>query len=146
MRLIQFISVIFILFILACNNNTNIENNTDKAKPVNALLPTDVTVRHLFPFHPQDEEWIKSFDYTKFIEDITSAAKEEKIKVYDFFGTYEINKIPMSMADLQINLTGGVDTVYIEDTETLDMQVKIIERGYPQEEINQIFFQRRMVS
>lgn len=139
MRILQIFSVIFIFLITACNNTSN-ESTTDNSKPVNALLPTEVVVRDLFLFHPLDEDWLKGFDFNKFIEDISAAAQNEKIKVYDYFGMYEINPEPMSLNDLKINLTGGVDTVEIEDPETNEISIKVFERTYPREEINQIFF------
>ncbi len=130
--------LLFLLCMAACDNNKN--NDSETTAPENALLPTKVVVKHLFSFVQANDEWSQGFDGKKFVDDLLEAAGQEKIKIFDYIYTSANEFIPMNTEEISFALGKGYDTVYVENPNTGDIDMKLVERQFRKNECTKLFF------
>ena len=81
---------------------------------------------------PQDEEWIGKFDNMTLVNDIFKRIYDSTLTPYDLLN----NKI--SIKEIKL-IEYRIDTVYVEDFETGEMQETVVEEVLARDEITKIF-------
>ncbi len=141
MKIKTIIALFLIVFFAACNcdknENTKLENTDISSQ--NALLSTNVVVKHLFPFQTENEDWLTGFDSKNFTNELIETSLKGELTLFDYINTSVGEYIPMSKEEV-VSIFTRSDTIEIEDPETFEISVKVFKKELNRDEISQLFF------
>ncbi len=121
-------------FLLSCSNKES-ENNTEaNAESVEEpfLLAKNFRSEATIIVDSEDEEWIGKFDNMTLVNDIFEKIYDSTLTPYDLLN----NKIAIEEIKL---IEYSLDTTFIEDFETGDLQETVVEESLERDEITKIF-------
>lgn len=130
--------VLFAMSLFSCNTEQKTDDtqneNSVKATSENALLYTDVSIKQEVNFFPEmNPDWKESLVKSNLLHKLIEGALNGK-EVYDYDG------LPMPADDVKMYLGQSIDTLYIEDLETMEMDVKITVNEFDEKEVIGLFF------
>lgn len=88
----------------------------------------------LIIFPEEDEIWLGKIDQKMLVDAIFDAIYEGRVTPYDF-----ITDDPLTVEDVKA-IESSIDTIYIEDFETGEMEMKVVENELRRDEITKVFF------
>jgi len=122
------------LFACSCSNiesEQSSEGNTQSAEE-HMLLAKNFRSEAAIIVEPQDEEWIGKFDNMALVNDIFKRIYDSTLTPYDLLN----NKLPIAEIKL---IEYSLDTIYIEDFESGDLNETVVEESLERDEITKIF-------
>ena len=129
--------VLLAVFLFSCNTEQK-TNETPKETSVNAsenaLLYTDVTIKQEINFFPEmNPDWTESLVKSNLLKKLVDGALSGK-------NVFNYDDLSMSVQEVKTSLGQSVDTVFIEDLETHEMEMKVVINKFKPEQIIGIFF------
>jgi len=87
----------------------------------------------LIIFPEEDETWLGKIDQKMLVDAIFDAIYEGRVTPYDF-----ITDDPLSIEDVRA-IESSIDTIYTEDFETGEIEMKVVEDELRRDEITKVF-------
>lgn len=97
------------------------------------LIAEGLRSEALIVFPEEDETWLGKIDQKMLVNAIFDAIYEGRVKPYDF-----ITDDPLSIEDVKA-IESSIDTIYIEDFETGEIEMKVVEDELRRDEITKVF-------
>lgn len=110
------------------------EGTGEQSLSSGTLIAEGLRSEALIVFPEEDETWLGKIDQKKLVDAIYDAIYEGRVTPYDF-----ITDDPLTIEDVKA-IESSIDTIYIEDFETDEIEMKVVEDELRRDEITKVFF------
>ena len=126
-----------IIIMVSCSQEPtpNVEGTGEQSPiPGKMIIAEGFRSEALIEFPEEDEMWRGKIDQHILVNAIFDAIYEGRVKPYDF-----ITDDPLTIEDVKA-IESSIDTIYMEDFETGEIQMKVLEDELRRDEITKVFF------
>lgn len=136
MKKVILLLILPIAIMVSCNQESAPagEETGEQSSLSGTLIAEGFRSEALIIFPKEDETWLGKIDQKILVDIIFNAIYEGRVIPYDF-----ITDDPLTIEDVKA-IESSIDTLYIEDFETGEMEMKVVEDELRRDEITKVFF------